>query len=106
MAAVAPLVELWRQISLAQVDMKLSSSDNNVPDTATISLIPLTRIGLGGQGTGSPFHEHPAFAVALAFYGSKTWLIARPDDPDEIGQYRSNPQFLMILASILTDCSL
>ena len=61
--ALAPLHALWRDIS------------GSGPD--------LTRLGVGGSGSGAPFHaHHGVVALNVAFAGRKRWLVTRPCRPD------------------------
>ena len=39
--------------------------------------LPLSRLGVGAEGSGTPFHDHE-LALNLAFAGRKRWLVARP----------------------------
>ena len=41
---------------------------------AASGLTPLTRLGVGGTGTGSPFHDH-LHAFNFGFAGRKRWLV-------------------------------
>lgn len=84
--AVTPLRKMWREMVFAQLSEKERAGfkwahkhlGNIAPDTGL--LLPLTRLGLGGTGTGAPFHDHePAFNFAFA--GRKHWIVAKPHQP-------------------------
>ena len=75
--ALAPLHALWRNVSLALPAAKPPAA----PPTAPPALPPLTRLGVGGSGSGAPFHDHDVIALNLAFAGRKRWLITRPCRP-------------------------
>lgn len=85
---LSPLNALWRGIILAQ----LSPSQKLLYEAANTAAEPaaqggdggggakgssLTRIGLGAEATGTPFHDHE-MALNLAFGGRKRWLVAKP----------------------------
>ena len=60
--ALTPLHALWRDL-IARHDPSL------------------TRLGVGGPGSGAPFHDHDVLALNVAFAGRKRWLVTRPCRP-------------------------
>ena len=90
--------KLWRQITLAHIDRKLGADASPASGRASRAararrrpspdmgaLRPLTRVGIGGSASGTPFHDHE-LALNLVVAGRKRWLIARPDSqPPEPG---------------------
>ena len=57
---LAPLRKLWR---------KTTNGES-----------PLLRLGVGGRGSGAPYHDH-GLALNWVLAGRKRWLIARPSTP-------------------------
>lgn len=93
-AVLKPLRLLWREVTLASlsdaargghrwIQMHLASTAATsgatplpgLPDTGL--LLPLVRLGVGGTGSGAPFHDHMP-AINVAFAGRKRWLVAKP----------------------------
>jgi hypothetical protein len=99
---LAPLETLWREVTLAYIDrtrnqhgdeLESAASRRQNPraarraerqrrrrravDTELGPLESLTRLGVGGTGSGTPFHDHE-LAINVAFGGRKRWLIAAP----------------------------
>lgn len=66
--ALAPLHELWRGVASEL------RTERGAP--------ALIRLGVGGSGSGAPFHDHEVVALNMAFAGRKRWLIARPCAPN------------------------
>ena len=64
--ALKPLHALWRDVDR---DLGVDRPD-------------LTRLGVGGSGSGAPFHDHDVIALNVAFAGRKRWLITRPCRPN------------------------
>lgn len=99
---VAPLVSLWREVTVAHIDRARKQRGNGLEsaalqqtsraarraarqlrrlsavDTELGPLRALTRLGVGGTGSGTPFHDHE-LALNVAFAGRKHWLIAAPE---------------------------
>lgn len=79
--ALAPLYGLWRDVVFAQFGLRRGSettgSRGRAPDPP-----PLIRLGIGGPGSGAPFHDHDVVALNVAFAGRKRWLMTRPCSPD------------------------
>ena len=73
--ALAPLHALWRDAAVAHVARRQRSAWVGADPPA------LMRLGVGGSGSGAPFHDHEVLALNLAFAGRKRWLIARPCRP-------------------------
>jgi hypothetical protein len=71
--ALAPLHALWRDTTFAEVRQRLPWLGTNPP--------VLTRLGVGGSGSGAPFHDHKVLALNVAFAGRKRWLVTRPCHP-------------------------
>ena len=99
----APLVSLWREVTVAHIDRTRNQRGNELElatlkqtsrassrraerqlrrlravDTELGPLRALTRLGVGGAGSGTPFHDHE-LALNVAFAGRKHWLIAAPE---------------------------
>ena len=74
--ALAPLHALWRDVAFAQFAQQRGSQwlGPDPPD--------LMRLGVGGSGSGAPFHDHDVAALNIAFAGRKRWLVTRPCRPD------------------------
>ena len=80
-AALDPLRRLWREMTLARcspaqrAEHKAAAAAVALPGQGGPR--SLTRLGVGAEGSGTPFHDHePALNLALA--GRKRWLVARP----------------------------
>ena len=98
MEALSPLHELWYEITLVHIDTQQRSGDGKpksraakraqkrrrklsgteYSDSGMGEMHALARLGVGGEGSGTPFHDHE-LALSLAFAGRKHWLIARPE---------------------------
>jgi hypothetical protein len=75
--ALAPLHALWRATSRAHFALQQRSSQSEGAPAAP----SLMRLGVGGSGSGAPFHDHSVVALNVAFAGRKRWLVARPCRP-------------------------
>ena len=64
--ALGPLHTLWRDVAVAEHAQQ--------PPV-------LMRLGVGGAGSGAPFHDHSVHALNVAFRGRKRWLITQPCQP-------------------------
>ena len=73
--ALAPLHALWRDAAFAQFALQRGSLWQGADPPA------LTRLGVGGSGSGAPFHDHDVIALNVAFAGRKRWLVTRPCRP-------------------------
>jgi len=66
----------------------------------------LTRLGVGGSGSGAPFHDHDVVALNMAFAGRKRWLVTPPCRPScripffEGGAAVYHPEVLLSQASV------
>ena len=97
-STVAPLLTLWHKITQAQIADRarappgssaakiaagggVAGGGGGAGQAGAASLdmerTTLTRIGVGGTASGTPFHDHE-LALNLAFAGRKRWLIAKP----------------------------
>eukprot|EP00729_Bicosta_minor_P007753 gene7753-8719_t len=66
----------WIQMHLASTATTSGATPlPGLPDTGL--LLPLVRLGVGGTGSGAPFHDHMP-AINVAFAGRKRWLVAKP----------------------------
>ena len=74
--ALLPLHALWRDTLYAQFERRQRSQWPGTDPPA------LTRLGVGGSGSGAPFHDHDVIALNVAFAGRKRWLITRPCRPN------------------------
>ena len=92
--ALAPLHALWRDVAFAQPAQDPPA---------------LTRLGVGGSGSGAPFHDHDVIALNVAFAGRKRWLVTRPCRPDcripfyEGGAALYHPEMLLSQARLAAD---
>jgi hypothetical protein len=86
-STLAPLHDVWRRAVRAQIASR-TSGEGAAAAAASVDAVEqvaeeesalntLTRIGIGGEGSGTPFHEHE-LALNLGFAGRKRWLVARP----------------------------
>jgi hypothetical protein len=73
--ALAPLHALLYDTVFAQVELQQGSPRRGADPPL------LTRLGVGGSGSGAPFHDHEVIALNFAFAGRKRWLVARPCRP-------------------------
>ena len=78
--ALVPLHTLWRdlvfeQFALHRRSPRLFGSTHEPPPT-------LVRLGIGGSGSGAPFHDHDVLALNVAFAGRKRWLVTQPCRPN------------------------
>ena len=73
---LAPLHTLWRDLASAQFAPEEHFKWLGADPPA------LTRLGVGGSGSGAPFHDHEVIALNVAFAGRKRWLVTRPCSPD------------------------
>ena len=73
---LAPLHALWRKVVSADFFQQHRTPwvGADPPD--------LTRLGVGGSGSGAPFHDHDVVALNVAFAGRKRWLVTRPCRPN------------------------
>jgi hypothetical protein len=76
--ALAPLHALWSDASFAEFELQHQSPWRS----ADRCRIHLTRLGVGGSGSGAPFHDHDVIALNVAFAGRKRWLVTRPCRPN------------------------
>jgi hypothetical protein len=74
--ALTPLHTLWREAVYAQFARRQRSEWRGAVPPA------LTRVGIGGSGSGAPFHDHDVIALNVAFVGRKRWLVTRPCRPN------------------------
>ena len=76
--ALSPLHTLWHDVAVAQFDQQGRSPrlGGGAPPPA------LTRLGVGGSGSGAPFHDHDVIALNVAFAGRKRWLITQACRPN------------------------
>lgn len=99
---LAPLQSLWREVTFAYIDRARNPHGDGLEsaiskerlraarraerqrrrlratDSEMGPLRSLTRLGVGGTGSGTPFHDHE-LALNVAFAGRKHWLIAAPE---------------------------
>ena len=73
--ALGPLHELWQRVAFAQFAQRRGSPWVGADPPA------LTRLGVGGSGSGAPFHDHDVVALNVAFAGRRRWLVTRPCSP-------------------------
>eukprot|EP01052_Picozoa_sp_SAG31_P036601 SAG31_NODE_4597_length_3105_cov_2.095143_2_plen_466_part_00 len=73
--ALAPLHKLWLHAVSEQFELREHSHWRGPEPPA------LMRLGVGGSGSGAPFHDHDVIALNVAFAGRKRWLITRPCRP-------------------------
>jgi hypothetical protein len=75
--ALAPLHALWRNVAFAQFEKRHDSKWIRGADPPA-----LMRLGVGGSGSGAPFHDHDVLALNVVFAGRKRWLVTRPCRPN------------------------
>jgi hypothetical protein len=84
--ALAPLHALWRDVMDAQhmqrwPQPQQAQTPRRPPWPAAAGPPALARLGVGGSGSGAPFHDHDVLALNVAFAGRKRWLVAPPCRP-------------------------
>ena len=95
--ALLPLHALWRDTVYAQFDRRQRSEWAGRDPPA------LTRLGVGGSGSGAPFHDHDVIALNVAFAGRKRWLITRPCRPNCKIPFRAGGAAVYHPAMLLSD---
>ena len=75
--ALAPLHTLWDNVASTQFALRRPP-----PWQSPVQPPALTRLGVGGSGSGAPFHDHDVLALNVAFAGRKRWLVTRPCRPN------------------------
>lgn len=71
-----PTEELWRATTLARFEAGRRSVWTGMRPPALI------RLGIGGSGSGAPFHDHDVIALNVGFAGRKRWLVTKPCRPN------------------------
>lgn len=80
--ALNPMRKLWHATASAQWDAQ-PYHDYEMHNPNGVGKYPpvLARLGIGGSGSGAPFHDHFVIALNMVFEGRKRWLVTRPCSP-------------------------